>query len=210
MCSPTLFQCDIFSGHAHKQLSCTKPLPQGISVQLGICMHLPHAHVHIAYRLLCGGKMQSDRLLRFTKRSVRCCVAKCCLIYCQPYNNILVEPEAESTELISSGGTWQWAKGAASNVPSVGLTFHLTCDHQSNHQTLPVCIASFSLYVIPFPFSCSLVMQSYFAYTFTFQHGHVETAQVPPGCTHAPSVNTTTCMSCLYAHATRLPTLVKV
>ena len=76
------------------------PLPQGISVQLGICMHLPHTHVHIAYRLLCGGKMQSDRLLRFTKRSVRCCVAKCCLIYCQPYNNILVEPEAESTELM--------------------------------------------------------------------------------------------------------------
>ena len=33
-CSPTLVvYSDIVLGHAHKQLSCTKPLPQGISVQ---------------------------------------------------------------------------------------------------------------------------------------------------------------------------------
>ena len=31
--SPTLIvYCDIISGHTHKQLSCTKPLPQGISL----------------------------------------------------------------------------------------------------------------------------------------------------------------------------------
>ena len=32
MCSPTLnVYCDIISGHTHKQLNCSKPLPRGIS-----------------------------------------------------------------------------------------------------------------------------------------------------------------------------------
>ena len=32
-CSPTLVYCDAISDHAHKQLSCTKPRPGGMSLQ---------------------------------------------------------------------------------------------------------------------------------------------------------------------------------
>ena len=40
-CSPTLIvYCDIISGHTHKQLSCTKPLPQGIFIAINVICNI--------------------------------------------------------------------------------------------------------------------------------------------------------------------------
>ena len=87
--------------------------------------------------------------LKSMKRSARCCSTKCCLIYCQPCSNSLAG--LESARLMQQ---WQYlvvGEGCIERCALDWLMFRLTCDCQ----TLPVCIASFSLYHVPFPLPCS-------------------------------------------------------
>ena len=50
--STLIVYCDINSGYANKQLSCTKPLPRGIlNVICGICVAKLFFHQYIVFQL---------------------------------------------------------------------------------------------------------------------------------------------------------------
>lgn len=134
------------------------------------------------------------------ERSARFYVDKWCQIYCQPCSNSLTETNPAAA-VPGSGPRVHRAMRPwlAQSLPVTAGLFPYP-PLLSHSITFPFLCPSLLWHSHPFlPLSCSSTVAQR---QFRFHQGSLTQS--------VQSVKVTTCRSCLYAHATRLPTLIKV